>query len=355
MFDKTYELPLSRHYVRHWGVTEAIRELFQNALDSDSPFEYELGEDFLVLRSRFSRLEPKTLLLGTTSKADAPDKIGSFGEGYKIALLVLEREGRKVSVMNNDLLWEPEFRHSKHFEEEILCVRERRLPENRGKGLAFLVAGLSREDLEAVVAMNMHMWPSVGRVVETSKGRILLEHPGKLFVNGLFVCETQLKYGYDMKPEFLKLERDRQTVSTFDLQFLAKDMWFETGQHEKIAELIADKAPDMHYANYGTPEVVREACYRLFQERHPGAVVASSQKELEQLVAQGLERVVVVNETFRDCVVTSNSYMSREAVFVRSPKQVMEDWFRENRKHMRREGIVAFKELLAQAGGWKLK
>lgn len=111
----------------------------------------------------------------------------------------------------------------------------------------------------------------------------------------------------------------------------------------------------MEYANYGTPEVVREACYRLFQQRHPGAVVAGSQKELEQMVAQGLERVVVVGGAFRDCVATSNSYMTQDAVVLRSPKQVMEDWFSENRKHMRREAIVAFKELLAQAGGWKLK
>lgn len=39
---KSYELPLARDYVRHWGVTEAVRELLQNMLDSESPNEFSI-------------------------------------------------------------------------------------------------------------------------------------------------------------------------------------------------------------------------------------------------------------------------------------------------------------------------
>lgn len=85
MFETVYELPLSRDYVRHWGIPEAVREILQNAIDSDSPLEYTLYTDRITVTSKHSRLEPKTLLLGRTSKADCDDKVGSFGEGYKIA------------------------------------------------------------------------------------------------------------------------------------------------------------------------------------------------------------------------------------------------------------------------------
>ena len=32
---KTYELPISPNYVGNWGIKEAIREILQNAIDSD--------------------------------------------------------------------------------------------------------------------------------------------------------------------------------------------------------------------------------------------------------------------------------------------------------------------------------
>lgn len=355
MLDRIYELPLSQSYVRHWGVVEGVRELFQNALDSDSPFEYQLGPDSLRITSRFSRLEPKTLLLGTTSKADARDKIGSFGEGYKIALLVLTRAGVNVRVENNDRLWVPSFKRSRQFEDEVLCIRDSSYPEGRGQGLTFSLEGLDESDLDAIRETNMHMWAHVGEVLTTSRGEILLEHPGKLFVNGLFVCKTQLKYGYNMKPEYLRLERDRQTVSTFDLAFQAKDMWFETGRHEQIAAMIEENAPDMEYANYGTPELVRQACYELFKKNNPGAVVASSPQELKQMIAQGMTKVVYINKVFGDCVRTSSDYLTQDAVFLRTPQQVLHDWFNKNRKHMRRDGITAFQELLDQSKEWSLK
>ena len=355
MLDKIYELPLSRTYVRHWGVVEAVRELFQNALDSDSPFEYTVGQDSLSITSRFARLEPKTLLLGTTSKADAKDKIGSFGEGYKIALLVLTREGIKVTVLNHDRKWTPEFRRSRQFDDEVLAIRDSSFPENRGQGLTFQLDGLSQADLEAIHDSNLHMWSSVGEVDNTSRGQILHDHPGKLYVNGLYVCQTELKYGYNMKPEFLRLERDRQTVSTFDLKFHAKDMWFETKKADQISTMISEGVSDMEYANYGTPEIVKEACYRLFLQQHPDSIVASSQQELEHMVAQGMERVVVVEKTFADIVKTSSGYTAGPLVVLRSPRQVMEDWFSQNRRHMRRDGIVAFRELTDQSNQWKLK
>lgn len=353
MFDKVYELPLARGYVKHWGIPEAAREILQNALDSESPLEYTWGAKSLSITSRHSRLEPKTLLLGTTSKADCDDKIGSFGEGYKIALLVLTREGCEVKVYNNELLWRPEFRHSRAFEEEILSIREEKFPEGRGKGVTFEINNLEDSVIESIIASTLHMQESIGPVYQTRQGRILLDKPGKLYVNGLFVCDTELKFGYDVKPEYLKLERDRQTVDSFDLEFLTKEMWFQTGKHDQIAELLEAGTPDLKYASYGTPEIVKEACYRRFQEKYPGKIAAKSQDELDALIKSGLTEVVVVNGTYGDVVRASMPYASTSRPVQQTPYQIMEQWFREQRGNMRREAIVSFKELLTVAQNWK--
>ena len=66
-----------------------------------------------------------------TSKADNKDSIGSFGEGYKIALLVLKRLNYDVTVFNNEFIWKPEFRFHKGFEAETLCIVSSTNPEKK--------------------------------------------------------------------------------------------------------------------------------------------------------------------------------------------------------------------------------
>jgi hypothetical protein len=80
-------------------------------------------------------------LLGTTSKAGNKDAIGSFGEGYKIAMLVLTREEYIVEIDNGEKRWTPEFEYSRKYDEELLVIKETKLPY-KNKGLTFRVIGL---------------------------------------------------------------------------------------------------------------------------------------------------------------------------------------------------------------------
>src|SRR3990167_3749403 len=141
-----YELPITREYISHWGLLDGVREIVQNALDSDSPFEWNIEEDTLYIHSRYSTLEPKTLLLGCTSKAEATDKIGSFGEGYKLAMLCLHRAGYGVRLRNNGVAWTPEFRFNTKFGSDILYIVENRL-DFKQKGLTFEISGLTETDI----------------------------------------------------------------------------------------------------------------------------------------------------------------------------------------------------------------
>lgn len=360
MFEKTYELPLSRDYVAHWGVPEAVRELLQNALDSDSPMEYSWASHptngiALTIRSRNARLEPKTLLLGLTSKAEAKDKIGSFGEGYKIALLVLTREQRSVTVYNAGVIWTPSFKHSKQFDFEVLSITETKHPEGRGQGLSFVISGLTPDERQRIIDSTMQMQESVGEVIETSKGQILRGQPGRLYVNGLFVCETEFKFGYNMKPEFLKLERDRQTVSSFDLAWITKQMWFETGANEEVAVLMATEAPDLQYANYNTPEVVKEACYQHFKKEFPGHVVAATQTELKDMIERGMTKTVFLGGgAYSETVRASRAYKDTyKPIAVQTPEQHLRAWFSTHRGNTRSSAIVDFKKLLSISKAWR--
>lgn len=354
IFKKVYELPLGRQYVRHWGMTEAIREILQNALDSESPFEYELTDDTLKVHSKYTTLTPATLLLGQTTKAEATDKIGSFGEGYKIALLVLARSEYNVRVLNGDRIWTPTFKMSRQFEAEVLVIEDTSCPELPNEGLTFEVRGLSPGDVASIRESCLQMQSHVGECMKTQYGRILRERPGKLYVGGLYVCDTELQFGYDILPQYLKLERDRQTVSNWDLQDRTKEMWFDTERYEEIAQLLADKCKDLDYAEYGAPDMVKEACYRHFKEKHPGAVVARDQDELEKFVKQGMERVVVVGGAYGSAVRGSGSYNSTHVPRrIQTPREVLELWYEANKKSMLRPAKDSFQHLLEKADKWK--
>lgn len=358
MFGKTYELSLNRNYVSHWGLAEAVRELIQNALDSESPFQYEFQRDgdtiALSLRSEFTTLSPRTLLLGSTSKAGSTDSIGSFGEGYKIALLVLTRLGHRVLIANGDKLWVPRFKFNSRFDEELLVVEESNL-NYRHSGLTFQVQGLTDSDVEAITESCLQMQEHVGETKTTSYGEILLEKPGKLYVGGLYICDTELKYGYNIKPEHIKLERDRQTVSSWDLKFITKQMWFDTEEWESIAQMVEEGVEDVIYVEYGSPQMVKEACYQLFKRQHPGAVAAASQRELRELVSRGMERVVVVGGAYYSQITRSSSYASEIKPSTETVQERMKRWLSKHRGHMRTEAIVAFKELIEESKDWKRK
>jgi hypothetical protein len=355
MFNKTYELSLNKNYVQHWGLAEAVRELIQNAIDSESPFVYEFeredGEIILILKSEFTTLSPQTLLLGSTSKAGNTDKIGSFGEGYKIALLVLTRLGNKVKIANGEKLWQPAFQYNSKFGEDLLVIKESSLPYKH-QGLTFEIHGLTDNDVDAIVESCLLMQNHVGAIKQTQYGDILLDKPGMLYVGGLFICETELKYGYNLKPDQIKLERDRQTVSSFDLQFITKNMWIETGEYDRLAELIEEETPDTVYVEYGSTEMVREACYKLFRSKNPGAIAVKSQAELEELVDKGMT-TVVVGSSYHSQIVNSKSYKEENPIKIESVEDRLHRFLRENRSKMQSAAIVNFKKLITESKRWR--
>lgn len=360
MFDRTYELSLARNYVSRWGLAEAVRELIQNALDSASPFVYEFkaqedGTTSLRLTSEFTVLTPQTLLLGASSKGDDKNAVGSFGEGYKIALLVLTRLGYTVAMLNGDVEWRPMFRHNKKFGEELLVIEETVARDKTNKGLNVVVDGLSDDNVASIIGSCLRMQDHVGKVKLTQYGDILMERPGMLYVGGLYICKTEAKFGYNIKPQYLKLERDRQTVSTFDLFDVTRDMWYETKEFDRIAKMIADEVPDLQYAKYSAPEMVKQACYELFRQQYPGAVIAESQAQLKALVAQGMQKVVYVGDGMYSAVSRSKGYLTEKPVKLVSPAERLDAFFQQHRYNMHDKVKRAFEPLIAEAKGWKLK
>jgi hypothetical protein len=80
-----------------------------------------------------------------------------------------------------------------------------------------------------------------------SYGKILLDtrYKGNIYVSGLFVCKNdRINYGYNITPEYLQLDRDRQTVSDFDLLWTTSRMWSLHKETKVFKDLLYSKHPD---------------------------------------------------------------------------------------------------------------
>ena len=101
--------------------------------------------------------------------------------------------------------------------------------------------------------------------------------------------------------------------------------------------------------------MVKEACYRAFKARHPGAVVARDQDELNSLVKRGMTKVII-SEAYYPYIVSTAGYRIEAVAPQKPPADVLKEWLSANKREMRSASIEAFKkQLLVQAVEWRLK
>jgi hypothetical protein len=90
------KFPITLDYVSDWGPWEVVRELATNALDSDPGFRMGMADGTLWIEDGGDNLAIRHLLFGVSEKGS--NAVGQFGEGLKLALLVLTRMGLAAHI-----------------------------------------------------------------------------------------------------------------------------------------------------------------------------------------------------------------------------------------------------------------
>lgn len=363
---KKYELPLSPTYVRDWGVPEAVRELVQNAIDGEDqfPMELEVGNGFVRIANIGASLSPRQLVLGNTSKADNPKKIGSFGEGFKLALLVLCRIGIPVKITNGDVEWLPRMAYSEEWQSEILEIEERPSDSFGPYRLEFVVGGLDINQITDIKETCLILNDKQPQRIKTADGDILFGLPGKIFVNGLFVAnaEGDFRFGYDFPAASITLDRDRRTVSSFDLSWEAARAWLLADRPDLVASLLEAQAPDvggLEYHSFQSAESgISDTCYERHQKRHgKGVFVVGSQEEATDMDKRGLRYVYeprLLSKTIRSSRLYQEDVKAAEVKRL-TPTEELSEWYNKNKGRMPRLRKVEFKVLIEKSKEWKLK
>lgn len=259
---RRFELGMALNYASSWGVAEGVREFFQNALDEEKEnpenemsFSYDPDEMVITISNAKSRLTPKTLLMGNSTKKGKEELIGEHGEGYKVATVVLLRNGVTVRIYNNESneVWESRVVKSKRYDSDIVCFDIKKEFFNKKDNLVIELSGITPEMYQDIVKKNLWLQEDLGDVKEGEYGTVLLDdrYSGDIFVEGLFVCHKEtIKWGYNLKANLVTLDRDRGLVDSFDLQWT-------------LAEVIAGlKDPKFVIANLDVPDMRYISTYR---------------------------------------------------------------------------------------------
>jgi len=113
---------ISPNYVKNWDVIKGIREIIQNYLDTKNEFRckgYIYYKDGTAMVKDFGPgLELRHLALGISEKSQGA--IGKYGEGLKLALLVMAREFRKIEVWSKGMIICPAIEYSDLYGTEVM-------------------------------------------------------------------------------------------------------------------------------------------------------------------------------------------------------------------------------------------
>lgn len=267
-------------------------------------------DDQITIGNKNAELLPSTLLLGSGTKSGDGDMIGQHGEGYKLAMVALLREGFDVEVANNGKWWKPLMEYSETFGEQSLVVHERPMEEEQETpGLFFRISGDCRDIREKLEESYLSEGCHESRILGLAPEGV----DGKVYVGGLLVSSVaNLRCSYNFAPNAISLDRDRRMLHTWDVAYETSRLWniIDTDE-ELLQKLIEEDAPDVSrladavditYAVSGesTAPAYRSASHYAvrWQKENPKTFPVSSQEEAEQARSLGY-KVRIVSKSMK--------------------------------------------------------
>lgn len=359
--------PISKDYVSHWTIYDAIRELLQNAIDSDTQLERTTLEikyenNNLIIRNE-AILDRKSLLLGNSSKRDDNSTIGNYGEGYKIASLVLSRNEKQINIFSDLNVFSPKIQYDKDFDAEILVIEE---SETFNPNYTEVIVNNITEDEYKIIVNNCLLLQSYDKIIINNE-EILTDgiHKGKIFIKGLYVCtKKNLQYGYNFNPSTLRINRDRNITEDFDTQWATSKLWnnIDESLDYKLLELININCPDVSYLNSQSYNK-RDLVYTEFRKEYGNSIPITHQYEKKDYIAKGYKEseLVIVPEIKRDLIKSSSNYslpkpkIKQEYRKNMKPKDALLSFQMKYKDNLSSEQLKDIEELLQMSNNWRYK
>jgi hypothetical protein len=316
---------IAKSYAPSWGVWEGIRELLQNAFDEPNP-KVEFSDNGITIYND-GVLLIDSYILGNTSK-EGSDKLGKFGEGFKVGINALLREGISVEITNlnpEGVINLHKFYYTNFGDIPVLHVdvqEHDELPIDTDDSRVIVnVKGLAKYEID-LIKRNAILLSLDYKQIE-GNGNVLTnpDEKGRVYIGGLFICEkSDLEYGYNFAPNVIQIDRDRHTLPDVDLLFETSRLLGKSVSTDVISDLIVSNSPDIQYYHY-TSAPSPELADKVFDAVKPETIVTSDYSTRDALVRKGYRNVEVVSSNIASVLAHSPKY---QEVKQQASKQIVD-------------------------------
>lgn len=204
--------PISEDYIGSWKREDGIREFIANSLDAGDKIRItHNGVDARISDNGIGILK-KHFILGISQKDKTA--IGQFGEGLKMACLVLARTGSPVKIETIGTTYEATIEYSEEFGAKLLVVYFNKNSRTKGTSIVFKC---TESELEKSKSMFAQFSGSKRKSISMDEMDISFDNPGVIYSNGLETTRLNAIFSYNIKDKGIVSSRDRNAVDTYKL------------------------------------------------------------------------------------------------------------------------------------------
>jgi len=314
--------PMTLSYVEDWNKWEAVRELVSNSFDADVNWrigieetaaqkEELLAEGSLTFESAAGRklwiedngtgLALKHLLFGVSEKDNKEKARGQFGEGLKLAFLVLTRMGLTAHAYTGGLhLW-----NESHWleDQEVFKIVWENGHETKGTRIEV-------HDWPYGTFEERFIRPGDPRIVHTDTfGRSLLEQDDPdIFVKGVWVQKAKgwgkpYAFGYDLIDA--KMNRDRGVLDSWGVNQEIGKVWAsvqDVDLLERFWRAVEDNSAERGAYIYGNEITSRDSFEHAFRRVYGKFAVAKTDDQVDDIAEHQGAKVVDVGYSLNDLI-----------------------------------------------------
>ena len=346
---ETYSLNymFTRDYCKEWGVIEALREIVQNTIDYTPNGLFDFSDKVLI-STPGTVLDAKHFALGFSEKSS--DSVGGFGEGFKIAMLILTRENLNPIIKTGDLTVTGSFKSSMVGETFHLDVVKDEEYYTAAVQFTCDARGINLEELKR----KLPVFSDKPLSIPTKVNKVNLTdatHGGHVYVNGLFVCtDEKLTGSYNFAPTLIELNRDRNMAKgvTWELgRYIAEGSVMSAEDVFLLIEQDARDVSDLCYFLSPSMTLAKELSslfYKKYGEGKPFSVVGRS---------YGYSHGVSVSSAQGRVYASCGLVEAERKVDPTSPVGLLTHFYNKHKKRLRRDVRTDFERVTTAAKSWR--